>query len=158
MAETNNFINPPPPNKQSKSTFSKYHDALLEVQSQLHKIVAEFNIEFPENYPATHTIRKDLETLRHYGILDKRMYRFGYYLGTGAMNREELLFAFQAIASQAKYQGNPQARQICAKLTNIMSGRATAIFVGEGSPTIPANNGQSQKPALTGILWLIERT
>jgi len=39
-----------------------------------------------------------------------------------------------------------------------MSGRATAIFVGEGSPTIPANNGQSQKPAPTGILWLIDRT
>jgi hypothetical protein len=25
-------------------------------------------------------------------------------------------------------------------LANIMSGRATAIFVGAGSPTIPANN------------------
>jgi hypothetical protein len=43
------------------------------------------------------------------------------------MNREELLFAFQAIASQAKYQGNPQARQICEKLTNIMSDRLTII-------------------------------
>jgi len=50
------------------------------------------------------------------------MYRFGYYLGTGAMNREELLFAFQAIASQAKYQGNPQARKICEKLTKLLRG------------------------------------
>jgi hypothetical protein len=100
----------------TETSDSKYHDALLEVQSQLQKIAAEFSIEFPENYPATPTIRKDLETLRHYGILDKRMYRFGYYLGTGAMNRDELLFAFQAIASQAKYQGNPQARKICEKL------------------------------------------
>jgi hypothetical protein len=33
----------------------------------------------------------------------------------------------------------------------IMSGRATAIFVGEGSPTIPAHNLPSQKPAPTGI-------
>ena len=41
---------------------------------------------------------------------------------------------------------------------HIMSGRATAIFVGEGSPTIPANNLPSQKPAPTGILWLIDRT
>lgn len=106
----------------TETSDSKYHDALLEVQSQLHKIAAEFNIEFPENYPATPTIRKDLETLRHYGILDKRMYRFGYYLGTGAMNREELLFAFQAIASQAKYQGNPQARKICEKLTKLLRG------------------------------------
>ena len=39
-----------------------------------------------------------------------------------------------------------------------MSGRGTAIFVGEGSPTIPANNWPSQKPAPTGILWLIDRT
>ncbi len=100
----------------------KYHDALLEVQSQLQQIAAELNIEFPENYPATPTIRKDLETLRHYGILDKRMYRFGYYLGTGAMTREELQVAFQAIASQAKYQGNAQARRICEKLTKLLRG------------------------------------
>ena len=107
----------------TEASDSKYHDALLEVQSQLQKIAAESNsIDFPANYPATPTIRKDLETLRHYGILDKRMYRFGYYLGTGAMNRDELLFAFQAIASQAKYQGNPQARQICEKLTKRLRG------------------------------------
>jgi hypothetical protein len=35
---------------------------------------------------------------------------------------EELLFAFQAIASQAKYQGNPQARKICEKLTKLLRG------------------------------------
>ncbi len=107
----------------TETSDSKYHDALLEVQSKLQKVAAESSsIDFPENYPATPTIRKDLETLRHYGILDKRMYRFGYYLGTGAMNREELLFAFQAIASQAKYQGNPQARQIYEKLTKRLRG------------------------------------
>jgi hypothetical protein len=39
-----------------------------------------------------------------------------------------------------------------------MSGRATAIFVGAGSPTILTNNWPSQKPAPTGILWLIDRT
>jgi predicted DNA-binding transcriptional regulator YafY len=100
----------------------KYRDALLEVQSQLQKIAAELNIEFPENYPATPTIRKDLETLRHYGILDKRMYRSGYYLGTGAMTREELQVAFQAIASQAKYQGNPQVRRIYEKLSKLLRG------------------------------------
>jgi hypothetical protein len=43
-------------------------------------------------------------------------------------------------------------------ISHIMSGRATAIFVGEGSPTIPAHNLPSQKPAPTGILWLIDRT
>ena len=41
---------------------------------------------------------------------------------------------------------------------HIMSGRVTAIFVGAGSPTILAHNLPSQKPAPTGILWLIDRT
>jgi predicted DNA-binding transcriptional regulator YafY len=106
----------------TETSDGKYRDALLEVRSQLQKIAAELNIEFPENYPATPTIRKDLETLRHYGILDKRMYRSGYYLGTGAMNREELQVAFQALASQAKYQGNPQTRRIYEKLTKLLRG------------------------------------
>ncbi|MEG3859705.1 helix-turn-helix transcriptional regulator [Microcoleus sp. herbarium12] len=106
----------------TETSDGKYHDALLEVRSQLQKIATEFNIEFPENYPATPTIRKDLETLRNYGILDKRMYRSGYYLGTGAMTREELQVAFQALASQAKNQGNPQVRRIYEKLTKLLRG------------------------------------
>ena len=106
----------------TETSDGKYHDALLEVQSQLQKIAAASGIEFPENYPATPTIRKDLETLRNYGILDKRMYRSGYYLGTGAMTREELQVAFQALASQAKNQGNAQVRRIYEKLTKLLRG------------------------------------
>ncbi|MEO8894121.1 MAG: hypothetical protein ABI417_21765, partial [Coleofasciculaceae cyanobacterium] len=53
-----------------------------------------------------------MQTLRDYGILDRRMYRWGYYLGTGAMNLEQLKVAFNAIASQAEYQRDPQVRQI----------------------------------------------
>src|SRR4028119_2290760 len=41
---------------------------------------------------------------------------------------------------------------------DIRSGRATAIFVGAREPKIPANNLPSQKPAPTGILWLIDGT
>jgi len=41
---------------------------------------------------------------------------------------------------------------------DLMSGRATAIFVGAREQTIPAHNLPSQKPAPTGILWLIDRT
>jgi predicted DNA-binding transcriptional regulator YafY len=106
----------------TETSDGKYRDALLEVQAQLQKIAVASGIEFPENYPATPTIRKDLETLRSYGILDKRMYRSGYYLGTGAMTREELQVAFQALASQAKYQGNPQVRRIYEKLTKLLRG------------------------------------
>ena len=106
----------------TETSDGKYRDALLEVQSKLQEIAAASGIEFPENYPATPTIRKDLETLRSYEILDKRMYRSGYYLGTGAMTREELQVAFQALASQAKYQGNPQVRRIYEKLTKLLRG------------------------------------
>jgi predicted DNA-binding transcriptional regulator YafY len=38
------------------------------------------------------------------------------------MTREELQFAFQALASQAKYQGNPQARRIYEKLSKLLRG------------------------------------
>jgi hypothetical protein len=48
----------------------------------------------PEGYPATPTIRKEWETLPRYSILDRRMYRWGYYLDTGAMSREEFQVAF----------------------------------------------------------------
>jgi len=43
-------------------------------------------------------------------------------VGTVRSKNEKLLFAFQAIASQAKYQGNPQARKICEKLTKLLRG------------------------------------
>ena len=63
-----------------------------------------------------------METLRRYGILDRQMYRWGYYLGTGALRRDELQVAFNALASQAKYQGDPQARQIHRALTKRLRG------------------------------------
>ncbi len=53
-------------------------------------------------------------------------------------------------SNKSKSQTVPQSQ--------IMSGRATAIFVGAREPTIPANNLPSQKPAPTEILWLIDRT
>jgi WYL domain len=97
-------------------------NALETVQQRLREVAAAMGIEFPEGYPAIPTIRKDMETLRHYGILDKRMYRWGYYLGTGALNREELQVAFNALASQAKYQGNPQARRIYTTVAKRLRG------------------------------------
>jgi hypothetical protein len=99
-----------------------HHDALLAVQQQLREVAATLGIEFPEGYPATPTIRKDLETLRRLGILEKRMYRWGYYLGTGAMRLDELQVAFDALASFGKYQGNPQARQVYQNITKRLRG------------------------------------
>jgi len=61
---------------------------------------------------SVHTLRKDLMTLREYGILDRHRHDWGYYLGSGALNREELQLALDALRSQATYQGDAQARRI----------------------------------------------
>ncbi|MEH2327350.1 MAG: WYL domain-containing protein [Nostoc sp.] len=100
----------------------KQHDALTQVQISLQQLALKSRIELPEDYPAIPTLRKDLETLRRYGILERRMYRWGYYLGTGAMSQTELKVAFNALASQAKFQGDPQLRRICETLSKRLRG------------------------------------
>ncbi len=100
----------------------KHHNALNQVQTSLRELARELNIELPAGYPATPTIRKDLETLRRYGILDRRMYRWGYYLGTGAMSQDELKVAFNALASQAEFQGDPQMKRIYETLSRRLKG------------------------------------
>ncbi|MEJ1933683.1 WYL domain-containing protein, partial [Nostoc sp. NIES-2111] len=84
------------------------------------KVASELNIELP--LYSRHTIQNDLKTLRRYGLLDKRAYRWGYYLGTGAMNREELQVALNALQSQARYQEDPQIVQIYQRLTRRLQG------------------------------------
>lgn len=96
---------------------SKHHNALEDVRDKLRQVAQDCGIQLPDGYPATSTIRKDLEILRRYGVLDRRIYRWGYYLGTGAMTIDELKVAFNALASVAKYQGDSQVRRIHATLT-----------------------------------------
>jgi hypothetical protein len=93
------------------------HDAMSAVQGKLRQLAMELGLEWPETYPAVPTLRKDLETLRRYGILDRRMYRWGYYLGTGVFSLGELKVAFNALASQAQYQRDPQIRRIHESLS-----------------------------------------
>jgi predicted DNA-binding transcriptional regulator YafY len=100
----------------------EHHNALEAVQVQLRQVAKSLGMELPDGYPATATIRKDLETLRDYSILDRRMYRWGYYLGTGVMSLEELKVTFNALDSQAKYQGDPQVRQIYQALEKRLRG------------------------------------
>lgn len=96
------------------------HNALEEVQHYLKKVASEQGIALPDY--STHTLRKDLVTLRRYGILDSRMYRWGYYLGTGVFSQEELQVALNALAIQAKDQGDPQLRQIYQVLAQRLRG------------------------------------
>lgn len=104
------------------SSNNENHDAISSVKAYLQKLAAELNIELPPGYPALSTLRKDLETLRRYAILDQRMYRWGYYLGTGALSITELKVAFNALASQAQYQGDAQARRIYESLSKRLRG------------------------------------
>ncbi len=50
------------------------------------------------------------------------MYRWGYYLGTGAMSQDELKVAFNALASQAEFQGDPQMKRIYETLRRRLKG------------------------------------
>lgn len=110
------------PDSSKSSLQEKHHDALEAVQTQLRQVATAIGINFPDGYPALATIRKDLQTLRDYGILDRRMYRWGYYLGTGAMSKDQLKVAFNTLTSQAHYQGDPQVRQIYQTLERRLRG------------------------------------
>ncbi|MDZ8187195.1 MAG: WYL domain-containing protein [Nostoc sp. ChiSLP02] len=99
---------------------SDNHDTLKIVQTYLYEIASELNVELP--LYSRHTIQNDLKTLRRYGLLDKRAYRWGYYLGTGAMNCEELQVALNALHSQARYQEDPQINGIYQRLTRRLQG------------------------------------
>ena len=97
-----------------------HHQALLEVRERLQDLAQSLNVELP--HCAIATLRKDLETLRQYGILDRRMYRWGYYLGTGAMDLEQLQVAIQALGANAEHQGDPKIRQIYETLQKRLRG------------------------------------
>jgi predicted DNA-binding transcriptional regulator YafY len=95
------------------------HDALALVKLQLEKLAQQNGIEVSCSIP---TIRKDLVTLRNYGILDKRMYRWGYYLGTGALTKQEFSVALNALASLAEYQRSPNVMRMYEALVKRLQG------------------------------------
>lgn len=90
-------------------------DSLESLQQHMQQLAETLGLNLP--ICSVHTLRKDLVTLRHYGILDRGRHDWGYYLGSGALNREELQFVFNALLSQAKYQGDAQARRIYQSLS-----------------------------------------
>lgn len=81
-------------------------------------------------YYSEHTLRKDLKTLRQFGILDQPSYRWGYYLGTAALDRAELQLALNALHSQAKYQQDPKINHLYQTLERRLRGLqlADALF------------------------------
>ena len=105
---------------QNNNNNDEPHDALASVKQQLEQLAQEIGI--PINNCAIPTIRKDLITLRKYGILNKRIYRWGYYLGTGVMTKQELSVALNALASLAEYQRSPKIIRIYASLLKRLQG------------------------------------
>jgi hypothetical protein len=105
-----------------ESSREEHHDAFSEVLERFQEVAISCGVELPHGYPAIPTLRKDLETLRKYGILDRRIYRWGYYLGTGAMSLDELKVAINALFTQAKFQGDPQVRRIHEALSKRLRG------------------------------------
>jgi WYL domain len=97
-----------------------HHDALQAVALQMQVYARSIGLSLPAY--SSHTLRKDLLLLRRYGILDDRMYRWGYYLGTGAMAKPELGLALQALASQAQMQGDPRIQSLYAQLEQRLRG------------------------------------
>lgn len=93
---------------ESKS--DEHHNALSEVQTRLQEVAQQVGISLPSY--SLHTLRKDFVVLRRWGILNKHMYRWGYYLGTGVMTIEELQAALNALHSQSHYQQDPQIKQV----------------------------------------------
>jgi predicted DNA-binding transcriptional regulator YafY len=94
--------------------------ALALVQTAMQSVATVQGIQLP--HYSIPTLRKDLLTLRRYGILSQRRYRSGYYLGTGGLNQDELRLALNALASLAKHQGDPLARQAQARLERRLKG------------------------------------
>jgi predicted DNA-binding transcriptional regulator YafY len=94
--------------------------ALALVQTAMQSVATAQGIQLP--HYSIPTLRKDLLTLRRYGILSQRRYRSGYYLGTGGLNQDELRLALNALASLAKHQGDPLARQAQARLERQLKG------------------------------------
>lgn len=102
------------------STKQGHHQAIAAVRDSLLALAKSLDIEVP--HCAIATLRKDLEILRQYGILDRRMYRWGYYLGTGVMDLEQLQVAIQSLGANAEHQGDPKIRQIFNTLQKRLRG------------------------------------
>ncbi|MFM7888721.1 MAG: WYL domain-containing protein, partial [Pseudanabaena sp.] len=86
------------------------HESLEAVKDKVCEVAKQF--EVPLIKYSIPTLRKDLVILRKYGVLEKRIYRWGYFLGTGILSFKDLQVAINALDSLAKYQRSPQAIRI----------------------------------------------
>ncbi|MFN5818611.1 MAG: helix-turn-helix transcriptional regulator [Pseudanabaena sp.] len=103
------------------NNFQSAHESLEAVQAKVYEVAQQYNISLTKY--SIPTLRKDLVTLRKYGLLEKRIYRWGYFLGTGVMSFKDLQVALNALNSMAKYQRSPQAIRIYQELEQKLRGK-----------------------------------
>ncbi|WP_262382202.1 hypothetical protein [Microcystis aeruginosa] len=123
----------------------KDHNALTEVQERVRELAATLALGWPAEYPSIATLRKDITTLRDYKILDRHIYRWGYYLGTGVMSPDELKIAFDALRSR------PSIRVIRESVRSITN--SIAVFKGLHSApeltfSIPSGNNSIDRSTI----------
>ncbi|MBD2028304.1 WYL domain-containing protein [Leptolyngbya sp. FACHB-711] len=101
---------------------TEHHNALEEVRKYVLQVAEQRGVSIQ---CSVHTLHKDLAFLRSLGILGDQMYRWGYYLGTGAMSEMELTIALNALSSQSQYQRDPLVQEIYNKLSKRLKGLAS---------------------------------
>lgn len=112
---------------------TEHHNALADVQEKWQAIATELNSPFKPDYPALPTLRKDLGFLRQHGILEDRMYRWGYYLGTGVFTKADLQLALNSMQAIAHDQGDLRYRQTLEKIEKYLRG----FDFGQTNPNYP---------------------
>jgi predicted DNA-binding transcriptional regulator YafY len=102
-----------------------HHSALALVAEELKQMAVEYKCtNIAASVP---TLRKDLEFLRQYGIIENRMYRWGYYLGSGIFNANELPIALQAIRDVGQQLGDPLVSDLYKNLERRSRGLALSL-------------------------------
>ncbi|MEO0804122.1 MAG: WYL domain-containing protein [Cyanobacteria bacterium J06642_2] len=95
---------------------------LEQLQARVTALGTEYGIEVRARSVAT--LRKDIATLRQYGILGRQPYREGYFIGTGVMSPSECELALQALRSMGHYQADPMSHVIYQAISKRLRGHA----------------------------------
>jgi predicted DNA-binding transcriptional regulator YafY len=108
------------PDERNLALTGAHHNALASVATGLEQLSIDLDREIAAS--SVPTLRKDLEFLRKYGIIEERMYRWGYYLGTGIFSHQELQVAVQALKDIGDRLGDPSVRDLYQKLEKRLRG------------------------------------
>ena len=108
------------PDEDIPAPNGEHHNALAAVAAGLNQLSLDLDLEIAAY--SVPTLRKDLEFLRKHGIMEERMYRWGYYLGTGVFSPQELPIAIQAIKDISERLGDPTIDDLYQKLAKRLRG------------------------------------